>query len=37
MKYLNQIIKSMDLLSSDSKTIFIGQSIKYGGTGVYDT
>lgn len=37
MKYLNQIIKSMDLLSSDSKTIFIGQSIKYGGTGSYDT
>ena len=27
----------MDLLSSDSKTIFIGQSIKYGGTGLYDT
>ena len=27
----------MDLLSSCDKTIFIGQSIKYGGTGLYDT
>lgn len=37
MKYLNEIIKSMELLSSDEKTIFVGQSIKYGGTGLYDT
>jgi len=27
----------MNLLSSNDKTIFIGQSIKYGGTGLYDT
>ena len=37
MKYLNEIIKSMELLSSDEKTIFVGQSIRYGGTGLYDT
>jgi len=37
MKYSNEIIRSMDLLSSCDKTIFIGQSIKYGGTGLYDT
>lgn len=27
----------MSLLSKDNNTIFIGQSIKYGGTGLYDT
>lgn len=27
----------MKLLASDEKTIFVGQSIKYGGTGLYDT
>ena len=27
----------MSLLSKDNSTIFIGQSIKYGGTGLYDT
>lgn len=27
----------MNLLSLDEKTIFIGQSVKYGGTGLYDT
>lgn len=27
----------MNLLASDEKTIFIGQSVKYGGTGLYDT
>lgn len=37
MKYINEIIKSMELLSSNEKTIFLGQSIKYGGTGLYDT
>ena len=27
----------MALLSQNENTIFIGQSIKYGGTGLYDT
>jgi pyruvate/2-oxoglutarate/acetoin dehydrogenase E1 component len=37
MKYLEEIKKAMVLLSQNDKTIFIGQSIKYGGTGLYDT
>ena len=37
IKYLDEIIRSMNLLSSNDKTIFVGQSIKYGGTGLYDT
>lgn len=37
MKYLQEIKKAMNLLSENNKTIFIGQSIKYGGTGLYDT
>lgn len=37
MKYLNEIKKAMTLLSNNSDTVFIGQSIKYGGTGLYDT
>ena len=37
MKYIDEIKKAMVLLSRNDKTIFIGQSIKYGGTGLYDT
>jgi pyruvate/2-oxoglutarate/acetoin dehydrogenase E1 component len=37
MKYIDEIKKAMILLSQNEKTIFIGQSIKYGGTGLYDT
>jgi pyruvate/2-oxoglutarate/acetoin dehydrogenase E1 component len=37
MKYLDEIKKAMVLLSQNEKTIFIGQSIKFGGTGLYDT
>jgi pyruvate/2-oxoglutarate/acetoin dehydrogenase E1 component len=37
MKYLQEIKKAMVLLSQNEKTIFIGQSIKFGGTGLYDT
>ena len=37
MKYTDEIKKAMVLLSQNDKTIFIGQSIKFGGTGLYDT
>ncbi len=37
MKYNDELIKAMNFLAEDEKTIFIGQSIKYGGTGLYDT
>ena len=37
MKYIDEIKKAMVLLSQNDKTVFIGQSIKYGGTGLYDT
>lgn len=37
MKYQDEIIRAMALLADDPKSIFIGQSIKFGGTGLYDT
>ena len=37
MKYIDEIKKAMVLLFKNDKTIFIGQSIKFGGTGLYDT
>lgn len=37
MKYIDEIKKAMNLLSQNEKTIFIGQSVKFGGTGLYDT
>ncbi|NDB28385.1 hypothetical protein EB169_03505 [archaeon] len=37
MKYLDEMKKAMKMLSENDKTIFIGQSVKYGGTGLYDT
>jgi len=37
MKYSDELKKAMSLLSKDDRTIFIGQSIKYGGTGLFDT
>lgn len=37
MKYQTELIKAMNLLAKDENTVFIGQSIKYGGTGLYDT
>ncbi len=37
MEYFNELKKAMTLLSENDKTIFIGQSVNYGGTGLYDT
>ena len=37
MKYIDEIKKAMVLLSQNDKTIFIGLSIKFGGTWLYDT
>ena len=37
MKYFEELKKSMSLLSKSKKTIFIGQSVEYPGTGMYNT
>jgi len=37
MKYYNEIIRAMSMLASHQKTMFIGQSVKYKGTGMYDS
>jgi len=37
MKYKDEIIKAMNWLAEDSRTIFIGQSVKWKGTGLYWT
>jgi len=37
MKYADALKNAMTLLASHKKTIFIGQSVKYGGTGLYDS
>jgi pyruvate/2-oxoglutarate/acetoin dehydrogenase E1 component len=37
MKYIEEIRKAMTFLANHPKTIFIGQSVAYEGTGMYDT
>ena len=37
MKYVDHLIKSMEYLSEDPRTIFIGQSVKYKGNSIYNT
>jgi pyruvate/2-oxoglutarate/acetoin dehydrogenase E1 component len=37
MKYFDELKKAMSLLAENDKTIFIGQAVKYEGTGLYDT
>ena len=37
MKYFDELKKAMSLLTKNDKTIFIGQAVKYEGTGLYDT
>jgi pyruvate/2-oxoglutarate/acetoin dehydrogenase E1 component len=37
MKYFEELKKAMSLLAEHDKTIFIGQAVKYAGTGLYDT
>lgn len=37
MKYKDEIIKAMKMLAEDEKAVFIGQSVKWKGTGLYWT
>lgn len=37
MKYIEELKKAMSLLAENNKVIFIGQAVKYAGTGLYDT
>lgn len=37
MKYYDEILKAMTLLENHPDTIFIGQSVKFSGTGLYDS
>lgn len=37
MTYFNELKLAMSLLAESNKTIFIGQSIKYPGTGLYES
>ena len=37
MKYFSEIQKAMTMLAEHEKTIFIGQSVRYEGTGLYDS
>ena len=37
MKYFNELKRAMSILAENEKTIFIGQAVKYAGTGLYDT
>jgi pyruvate/2-oxoglutarate/acetoin dehydrogenase E1 component len=37
MKYYDEILRAMTLLENHPKTIFIGQSVLFSGTGLYDS
>jgi pyruvate/2-oxoglutarate/acetoin dehydrogenase E1 component len=37
MKYVDHLIKSMEHLAEDDRTIFIGQSVKYSGNSIFNT
>ena len=37
MKYFDELKRSMKMLSEHEKTVFVGQSVRYGGTGLYDS
>lgn len=37
MKYIEELKKAMSLLADSDKVLFIGQAVKYAGTGLYDT
>ena len=37
MKYVEHLIKSMEYLAEDRKTIFIGQSVVYSGNAIFNT
>lgn len=37
MKYVEHLVKSMEYLADDPRTIFIGQSVTYSGNSIYNT
>jgi pyruvate/2-oxoglutarate/acetoin dehydrogenase E1 component len=37
MKYKEELIRSMDYLAEDQRTIFLGQSVKFSGNAIYNT
>jgi len=37
MKYVEHLVKSMEFLAEDPRTIFIGQSVAYSGNSIYNT
>jgi len=37
MKYVDHLIKSMEYLAEDPRTIFIGQSVAYSGNSIFNT
>ena len=37
MKYKDELIRSMEYLAEDERTIFLGQSVKHSGNAIYNT
>jgi len=37
MKYVEHLVKSMEFLAEDPRTVFIGQSVAYSGNSIYNT
>ena len=37
MKYVEHLVKSMEYLAEDPRTVFIGQSVAYSGNSIYNT
>ena len=37
MKYVEHLVKAMEYLADDPRTVFIGQSVKYSGNSIYNT
>ena len=37
MKYKDELIRSMEFLALDQRTIFIGQSVKFSGNAIFNT
>tara|TARA_E500000178_G_C16738899_1_gene625029 strand:+ start:357 stop:617 length:261 start_codon:yes stop_codon:yes gene_type:complete len=37
MKYIDHLVKSMEYLAEDKRTIFIGQSVTYSGNAIFNT
>ena len=37
LKYKDELVRSMDFLAEDPRTIFVGQSVAYSGNAIYNT